>query len=177
MECKFWEEQGLLFTSGELDEKEKRVFEDHLHACDTCRDELQIYMTMKQSFFAPHTLEESPSEAVDKEILRVCSAPVRPAAVSTLFATYIKKAVYAALILAVGFAGGAYFIGLKVDTDLQRAEKAGIGNEQAPANIATGPGASRNVSADSADVDSSGQVIKRGDLQSQGVVPVDLKEE
>jgi anti-sigma factor RsiW len=176
MECNKWEEKGLLFTSGELSEEEAKAFNDHCMTCETCRKELQLYHREKESLFKPEMFEESPSPAVDKEIMRVCTRPVKPTMTSPIFSSFIKNTIYALLIFAVGFGGGAYFIAMKTDSD---ARNANIVRQQEQTIQQPQVVADQQMRADkeidSAISDSTPQQFKRGDAED--IVPVGVQEQ
>ena len=171
MECNKWEEKGLLFTSGELNEEEAKAFNDHCMTCETCRKELQLYRREKESIFRPEMFEESPSLAVDKEIMRVCSQPMKPTITSPIFSSFIKNTIYALLIFAVGFGGGAYFIAMKTDSDARKANIVQQQEETTPQPQVVADQLKRADSEeDSAISDSTPQQFKRGDAQD--IIPV-----
>lgn len=182
MECNYWDEKGLLYMAGELDEKEMHAFDDHLETCDVCQKELQLYREEKKSLFMAEMFEEAPSPAVDNEIIRVCSQPIKPAVTAAVFPSFVKNTIFALLILAIGFGGGAYFVGIKVASDAKKAEQQ-IANEDksaqeqtlkvAPSKVASGKVYRNDSLSDSIGSDSA-QIFKRGNLDMQGVVPVDL---
>lgn len=186
MECNLWEEKGLLYLAGELGESEQQVFKDHLATCEYCRTELQLYQKEKETFFKPEMFEDEPSPAVDREIIRVCSQPIKPALHMPLFPAYVKNVVFALLILAVGFGGGAYFAGLKVASDIKTAEQGTNKKDKLAVEKRDSHSASQMVAnqhrgdeeslSDSAESDSA-RIFKRGNLNAQGVVPVDLTDE
>ena len=120
MECNYWEEKGLLFTSGELSEEEVNAFNDHLKTCELCQKELQLYQQERETLFRPEMFEDAPPALVDSEILRVCSQPIKPTITSPIFTTFVKNVIYAVLIFAVGFGGGAYFVANKTASDARR---------------------------------------------------------
>ncbi len=185
MECNIWEEKGLLYMAGELDENEKQSFKVHLVGCEICQTELQTYSKEKEMLFRPEMFEDEPSPYVDREIIRVCSQPIKPVLQVPLIPAFVKNTLFALLILAVGFGGGAYFAGLKVASEIKTAGfKTGEQNIRAAENRGARPlsqvAASQKDEDDSlADsvVSDSAQIFKRGNLDMQGVVPVDLTNE
>jgi hypothetical protein len=104
-----WERNGLLYTSGELEEEEKKEYEIHLQQCDRCREELQRYTKLKENWFTPEILGENSPEHVDKEILRVCARPRQSITTTPLFGAVMKKSIIALFLLVVGMGGGSYF--------------------------------------------------------------------
>ena len=172
MECNKWEEKGLLFTSGELNEEEAKAFNDHCMTCETCRKELQLYRREKESLFKPEMFEESPSPAVDKEIMRVCTQPVKPTMASPIFSSFIKNTIYALLIFAVGFGGGAYFIAMKTDSDARNANIVRQQEQTIPQQRVVADKQMRTDSKeDSAKSDSASRPIKLG--SPEDIIPVD----
>lgn len=185
MECNLWEEKGLLYLAGELAESEQQVFKGHLATCEYCQTELQLYQKEKETLFKPEMFEDEPSPAVDHEIIRVCSQPIKPAVHMPLFPAYVKNVIFALLILVVGFGGGAYFAGLKVASDIKTVEQATDEKDKLAIDKKDSHAASQMVVnqrrdddslSDSAESDSA-HIFKRGNLNTQGVVPVDLTDE
>jgi len=185
MTCNHWEEKGLLYTAGELESGEQRAYDEHLAGCDYCQNELQLYQKEKKAFFMPAMFEDEPSSHVDKEIIRVCSQPIKPAVTAIVFPSLIKNVIFALLILVVGFGGGTYFAGLKITTDIKKAEKASSENEkiaselnqaQTASQVASSQNLTDDSLSDSLKTDST-RIFKRGNLNAQGVVPVDLTDE
>lgn len=187
MECNQWTEKGLLFMAGELDEKETRAFNNHLESCDFCRKELRLYQEEKNSLFKPEMFEEAPSSAVDKEIIRVCSQPIKPTVTFTAFPSFLKRTIFALLILAIGFGGGAYFTTIKIASEVNKREQR-IADKNKPIQeqkpyVSPSKVVSSKLQYNEASFDSAGsndsmpRTIKRGNLSIPGVVPVDLTDE
>lgn len=176
MECNLWEEKGFLFLSGELPDSELQAYKQHCETCDFCQHELQQYKNEKETLFTPEMFEDEPSPEIDREIIRVCTRPIKPVVHAPLFPVFVKNAIFALLILAVGFGGGAYFAGLKVSSDMKIAEQKRMENEKAVNNTRTPAPTTDVATTDSAAPDST-QIFKRGNLNMQGVVPVDLTDE
>ncbi len=190
MECKEWDNQGLLFANAELNEEGMRLFEAHLEKCELCRKEYDLYEYEKKTFFNPEMFEESPSAAVDKEIIRVCSKPFKPAVFFAFSQSFFKNAFFAMLFLIIGFGGGVYFSGVKVVTDIRGKDKqiADKTNQQKSIESSSALVSNQHennegepdLKSDSniTDLsDSASQFNKRrGNLSMQGVVPVDLEE-
>ena len=174
MVCEIWEEKGLLYLADELDESESNVFESHLAECETCRRERELYLKEKENFFKPEIFEDEPSTAVDNEILRLCSDPVRPTGAGLMFPSFVKKIIFALLILSVGFVGGAYFAGLKEPSNIKQAET-NMEEKVQVERVATGINRSGDPADDS--TSDSAVIFKRGNLTGEGVVPVDLTQE
>jgi hypothetical protein len=173
MECKQWEEKGLLFTADELDETQVTLFNDHLQVCEGCREELARYRREKKEFLFPAMFEDEPSPAVDAEIIRVCSLPIRPALVSSVFPSFIKNSLAALFILTVGFGSGAYFAGVKIESGIKLAKQNAVTMQKNA--LVERQEVIKNDSA--ARSDSLPKVVKRGNLDVKGVIPVDLTDE
>ena len=182
--CSKWEETGLLYSSGELGELETREYEAHLKMCEECSEELNTYKFEKTSFFTPEILGESPSQAVDKELIRVCSSAKKQFAKVSVFPIFMKKAAVSMLLLVIGFATVGY---IKLNSEQARAmqaqllEREGVSGSTAEQQNSQTPSValSENDSMlyDSLSRDSNTNFSKtRGNLNTQGVVPVDLKD-
>lgn len=108
MACNRFEESGLLYVSGELDEHEIRQFEAHLEVCSECRYETEEYKKERERFYNAKILEETPSESVDKEIIRICSVP-KKRYTSLFLPLFLKKRTAAPLyIIMIMVAIGGY---------------------------------------------------------------------
>jgi anti-sigma factor RsiW len=108
MACNRFEESGLLYVSGELDEHEIRQFEAHLEVCSECRYETEEYKKERASFYNPTNFEEVPSESADKEIIRVCSVS-KKRYTSAFLPLFLKKRTAAPLyIIMIMVAIGGY---------------------------------------------------------------------
>lgn len=175
MECNYWEEKGLLFTSGELNEEDAKAFNDHLKSCEQCKKELQLYRHEKETFFKPEMFEDAPSAAVDSEILRICSQPIKPTVASTIFTTFVKNVIYALLIFAVGFGGGAYFIANKTASDARNKNLTQQQKIAPSTQIVSDQQRSTDPVKDSAESDSTPQIFKRAD-DIQDIVPVGVQD-
>ncbi len=175
MECNIWNEQGLLYTSEELSEAEVKTFKAHLEQCTICQQELDQYRKEKEAWFSPEMLEETPSLEVGKEIVRLCSNPVKPTSSFLLFPAYVKNLFYALVVLAVGFGGGAYYTGVRFAAKAEKEEgtvvkMAGKGNETlAPIN--------RDASNDSSAEENDTLINRRNEIPLQGVIPVNQEDE
>ncbi|MBN1980106.1 MAG: hypothetical protein JW795_01135 [Chitinivibrionales bacterium] len=191
MECNKWNESGLLFCSGELNKDEMDAFAGHIESCSICQSEIQMYRSEQQKFFSAALLEDEPSEAIDAEIIRVCSQRVKPSVHTALFSTYLKRATVPLLLLLVGFAGGIYFISLKSDISTVQ-NQGSFPQTVTPHQKHSIPSATPVVASAAAATDSnihqndstvenqdSGKatIQRRGNLSDHGVYPVDLKED
>ena len=173
MDCRKWEELGLLYSSGELNGKEARDYEDHLKECEECGRELSLYRREHERLYTPRVLGESPPAAVDAEILRVCSDPRKQAAGFTLVPALLRKALVPALLLAIGFVSAGYImLNMENAGQLKAAaakEKAAVvASQQQPAPAL----ATADSAGDSAKAAAVNFAKTRGDLSGQGVVPV-----
>ncbi|MDG5815119.1 hypothetical protein QA601_08520 [Chitinispirillales bacterium ANBcel5] len=186
MVCSKWECSGLLYSSGELNEQETKEYEAHLEGCQECRDELATYRKEQKMFYTLDTLGESPSQAVSEEILRVCSSAKKQYTNVGFFPVFMKKAAVSMLLLMIGFATVGY---IKLNHDQAQAMRAQlVGDEETKdsnavtqsAESATSVVFSENDSGalfDSLNKDTNVNFSRtRGDLNTQGVVPVDLKD-
>lgn len=181
MECNHWLEKGLLFTSGELDEKEMEQFNIHLTTCSICKSELELYTHERENYFNLSILEETPSSVVDDEILRVCSKLPIPTSTHIGYISFFKKAFLALLVLVIGFSGGAYFTGLKTKSEIKNAENtipkekklANHPTNNNKSNVLTTAGAGEGtISSDSLSPDSLQKTINRGNGNMDGILPV-----
>jgi anti-sigma factor RsiW len=173
MDCRKWEEFGLLYSSGELDGKEARDYEEHLKECEECGKELYLYRREHERFYAAGVLGEAPSPAVDAEILRVCSDPRKQAAAFGFMPAFIRKAVVPALLLVVGFISAGYIMmnmenagQLKAAAEKEKAAVAAQQQQPVPAVAAA------DSAGDSAKAAAVNFAKTRGNLSGQGVVPV-----
>ncbi|HLV30858.1 MAG TPA: zf-HC2 domain-containing protein, partial [Chitinispirillaceae bacterium] len=109
MACSNLEETVLLYSSGELSEKEEKSFEEHMSMCDECRKEFDSYRTEQEKFFTYDVLGEAPSKDVDKEILRVCSDARKKVTGLGIMPVFLKKTIYSLTFFVVGFVVVGYF--------------------------------------------------------------------
>jgi len=89
--CNKFEVSGLLYLSGELGEGEARGYEAHLGACGECALEVESYRRERAAFYGPEILGESPSAAVDSEILRVCAGARGARPITFLSMAFVRK--------------------------------------------------------------------------------------
>ena len=178
MECNQWNENGLLFTSGELDDILKNEFSNHLNSCSMCRCEFDTYESEKKVLYNPIHFEETPSESINKEILRVCCKPRNYSFFPIGFQSVFKNTFFAFFVLAIGFGGGVYFAGLNKDSESNQPSNTMV-NKVAPAAQQIGvisPPAlmakqhiTHLVVDDSLNSDSAVQTIKKGNISMEGV--------
>lgn len=186
MECRKWEETGLLYSVQELNAKENNDYEDHLKECGECRSELYRYRQEHRRFFTLENLCAVPSPKVDAEILRVCSDCRRHVAVKApaLFTSFFRKAFIPVALFIVGFISIGYIM-LNVQ-NAEQARSASAANSktsnsvvhQSAANAAVVAFANK-AAADSLKDSLKGNKVNyaktRGNLNGQGAIPVDLK--
>jgi len=178
MACSKWEETGLLYSSNELDELEKKAYEEHLAGCEECRSEYESYRKEQTSFFTPEILGETPSEKVDAEIKRVCSTPKKQFTSIGFFPVF-KKTVFSVTFFVVGFIVVGYFsLNIENSRGIQKVvveEKPDSSPSRSPEIVAEkkNPDSLQHDSLNDSDVYFS---KTRGNLQIKGVYPVDLKD-
>ena len=108
MECKRWEEEGLLYSSEELNGTEKAEYEVHMASCGFCEQELASYRSLQK---LTGSLEEDTDPEIDRIVMRLCTKAVRPSAFSALSGWAVKIGVPVMFIVA-GFSGGMYLAAL-----------------------------------------------------------------
>lgn len=176
MACNTWEERWLLYGSDELSEQEVADFTSHIKNCDACRCELDTYNLEKKSFYTFDILGENTSEAVDREILRVCSSRRRQVATFNLFPIFFKKAAISVALFLIGFSAVGY-IAFKVESKRTTftpvvAQK----NLQQSSPMVAEPTTAKDSAEESVLSDSAVNFAKtRGNLDLRGVYPVDLQ--
>jgi len=184
MECKVWEEKGMLYSSNELSERERAEFSEHLKSCSECSRELEVYYHEKEHLFSGDVFTDSPSAACDAEILRVCSDGRKRVSNANPLPLFFKRAFVSVSFLLVGFVAVGYFT-LKTEAPNRRMT---VGATSDPAPMVDTPVApvSETLQAlvdektDSTESDSSRKnsvnfANTRGNLGVRGVVPVDLQ--
>ncbi|KMQ52873.1 hypothetical protein CHISP_0094 [Chitinispirillum alkaliphilum] len=178
MVCSKWEESGFLYSSGELDQQKAREFEAHLKECSECESELKAYINEKNSLFTADVLGENPSEAVSKEIKRVCASGTKQFTGNPLFSLIAKKAAVSMLLLIIGFTTVSY-IRLNSEQAQSMKSRLTVKND----TVRTTANAELVSAQDSALFDSLKRDSNanfsntRGNMEMQGVVPVDLTDE
>jgi hypothetical protein len=174
MECCKWEELGLLFSSGELDRIHASDFEEHLKECDECRKELYYYRAEKKRFFTADMLGVSPSPEVDAKILHVCSDVRKKGVPFTLMPAFLRKAVMPVSLFALAFVSAGYII-LNMDNASQM-KSAAVKVQPAQSVIQSAAVQPYfDSTADSTKGLKDNFAKSRGNLEGQGVIPVDLK--
>ncbi len=168
MACDRWETEGLLFTSGELDEAVATSYNEHIKECEPCRDELAFYSEGKESFFSPQLLSENPSSTTDDKIIKHCSVPVKPTFFMSGIGNLVKTGSLALLVLMLGVSAPVYFSAVKSSSG----ESAVASVQPKAEDILT----DSSIAKDS--LDKEGKVeLKRGNLNMNGVIHVELSGE
>ena len=181
MECKRWEENGLLFVSEELDDDERQSFERHLAECSWCAAEEKAYRMDRERFFTEKILGEAPSAACDAEILRVCSDGRRKVTGFASMPLFIRRSVVSFMLFAIGFVGVGYItlkggIGKKAAGVSAVASDSSITAEPVAAGASFAPGTDAvDSTADSSSEKAVNYSKTRGNLDLNGVYPVDLQ--
>ena len=178
MACSEWQDQVLLYASGELAENEKVQFEEHCAGCESCRGELETRRHESATLFSVENLGEAPSPTVDAEILRLCANPKSRVVGTQFFPVVARRAVAALFFLCIGLGGGLY-VAYQLDSG---APEQGMATQPSPAEeqVASGTGAEQAAapaSDSAADSTKRQQVFPggRGAAAERGVVPVDLQ--
>lgn len=186
MECNSWVEEGILYTSGELPADRRDALQKHLSSCKTCNEEMESYKSEKINWFNADMIGVKPSVQLDERIKECCSKLPRPATVVSPFSMLFRKTLVSVLFLAVGFGGGVYFA---INLDGQNAGSVQVAEQSPAANTeAANSRAEQSVAnvAPQTPTDSAGSKgaeeneavpFNRGSLKTEGVVPVDLKDE
>lgn len=187
MECRRWEETGLLYSVQELNSNDCNDYEEHLKECGECRSELYRYRQEHGRFFTVENLGAAPSPKVDSEILRVCSDCRRSVVVKApaLFPAFFRKAFVPVALFVVGFISVGYIM-VNVQ-DAGQAKSALVKNSNTSTITVTQMAAAAGAvgSTDQAATDSLNDSLKgnkvnyaktRGNLSGQGAIPVDLKD-
>jgi hypothetical protein len=174
MECRKWEEAGLLYTAGELTAQEALDYETHLAVCEECRKELCCYRREHERFFTAEVLGEVPSATIDAEILRVCSDPrpkVRIAAPALFAAFFRRQILVPAMLFVIGFISVGYIM-MNMENARQMAAhqpQKGVVQTMTAQAVPDSP-------KDTLDNDSGVNFAStRGNLNDKGVITVDLK--
>ena len=178
MACNKFEESGLLYVSGELDEHEIRQFEAHLKVCSECSYETEEYKKERASFYSPANFEEVPSESVDKEIIRVCSV-TKKRYTSAFIPLFLKKRAAAPLyIIMIMAAIGGYvqyhsMNAQKMSAQLLNETAAPVVSASAVTEQDISPAIALSETDSAALFDSAAAFSKtRGNLNMEGVVTV-----
>lgn len=176
MACNTWEERWLLYGSGELSEQEQADFTAHISNCDACRCELDTYNLEKKSLFAFDVLGENTSEAVDREILRVCSSRRRQVATFTMFPLFFKKTAISVALFLIGFSAVGYVAYKFESNNIMSASVASQQELQQSSPKVAEATTAKDSAEEAAESDSAVNFAKtRGNLDVRGVYPVDLQ--
>jgi hypothetical protein len=175
MACSKWEEVGLLYCSRELDQKESDDFGAHMEACPECKSELELYENEQKSFYTLDILSESPSKEVDAEILRVCTAK-KQYTNGTFFSGFVKKVTYSVGLFLVCFLVVGYFT-LNVQNANRHKGASTAMHPESQKNTNSTVVSNENDSILRAQQKDSAVIYSknRGNLETKGVIPVDLK--
>lgn len=179
MACSMWEEVGLLYSSDELSEPEKKTFIEHMQKCSECSSEYEWYLRGKKEFFNDDILCETPSASCDAEILRVCSDGRKKYTGISSLPAFFRKSVVSVTLFLVTFTIAGY---LAFQMDSSR-ELDVASEETTPAvdsmknNILAekNPAATDDSLSDSIDGNNVNYSKNRGNLNVNGVVPVELQ--
>lgn len=181
MGCIKWEESGLLFSSSELGETEAKNFEEHLCSCEECRDEFQAYQKERQMFFSGDILSETPSKRVDDEILRVCASARKMYTNTGFFTPFLKKTLFSVTFFIMGFVVVSYFTINMENADRKKQslalQRTAIDSASMASSTQVAGGAIHDSLKKDSIRDSNLYYSKtRGNLGTNGVFPVDLKD-
>ncbi len=173
--CSKWQELGLLYASEELDNLNRAEFESHLNECKECVTELDSYLSDKKNLFTPELLGEIPSDAISSEIKRVCASSKKQYTTTPLFSLVAKKAAVSMLLLVIGFATITY-VRLNSDQALSIRARMAV-NDHTTDSVTAALSQQDSAMFDSLKRNPDVNFSKtRGNMNLQGVVPVDLQE-
>jgi len=181
MECVKFEELGLLYVSGELNAVESSAYEAHLTECAECRSEVETYKSERETLYTADILGEAPSEAVDKEILRVCANPKKKFSFAVM-PIYLKK--YAAapiflMLLMVTVGGYIRYHSMSAESLRARLiSEAALSAERELERDGYTPQVDYDeiAKSDSGDIGIGTHAKPLGNLELEGVVPVSKSE-
>lgn len=172
MACSKWEEIGLLYCSRELDEQEAKQYDVHLANCSECNLELVQYQSDQKSFFTPEILGEITSKEVDEEIIRVCTAKKQYTSIG-IFPALIKKSIFSVSFLLLGFAVVGYFF-YNIENANNQKKNLALDPPSSPTTVLAEQ--ESTLSFKDSIKDSAVYFSRtRGNLETRGVFPVDLK--
>jgi hypothetical protein len=175
MECRKWEEAGLLYSAGELSGQETLDFEAHLSMCEECGNELRYYRSEREQFFNVGMLGEVPSASVDAEILRVCSDPrpkVRIAATALFTAFFKRQILVPAMLFIIGFISVGYIVMNSENArQMSGSTAAAVGTKVELSSVKDIDSLKDSLGADS----KANFASTRGNINDNGVITVDLK--
>jgi hypothetical protein len=188
MECNKWDESGLLYLSGELDETSRTKFSNHFSTCAFCTQELNQYTFEKKSFYTLENFCIEPSCECNNKILSLCTAAPRTTGIGLFSSFWIKRTVFSALVFTLGVAAGGYFsfayYHAKTDAVFAKAASASV---SAQAGSVTRPAIndSFRIALDTSKQNNTPALFKKNDRHSplerttpsQGIITVDLNKE
>lgn len=178
MACSMWEEVGLLYSSDELNEQDKKSFAEHMQKCSECSSEYEWYLRSRKEFFNDSILCDAPSASCDAEIMRVCGDGRKKYTGFSAIPVFFKKSVVSMVLFIATFTIAGYFA-FQMDTS----KESQMANENTMQPPAQQQGSlAENKTADSEDslkdsLDNSKVNFSktRGNLNANGVVPVNDK--
>jgi hypothetical protein len=177
MACDKWEEIGLLYCSSELDQQDAKSFETHLYSCTECKTEFDEYQKERTTFFTSEILGETTSRKIDDEILRVCTAQKQFTSIG-IFPSLVKKSILSVSFLIMGFVVAGYFVFNIENANRQKHGFAMDPTKHDSLAFVQKGNASTEASISSKDSSKDSAVYfsrTRGNLNTNGVFPVDLK--
>jgi len=187
MECKNWQETGLMYLSGELTSEEASQFLEHTRVCDVCKHEVASYEYLQKTVLSSEIFCEAPSEAIDAKILAACSYKPMITGMNLFGTTWVKRTVYASLFLVFGLGAGIYFAmnyyaPVQTDSQTAAAQQAVPVSPVPAAKPATTVALHKDSLAshpkDSLNQPENQMITRPIDASSQqGIVTVDLKKE
>jgi len=180
MDCSKWDDAGLLFASGELTEAQTIQYKEHIAVCQYCASEHSQYSKEKELLYCPGFFSEAPSTLVDEKILSLCSKPMIPTSIGIFSAPWIKRAIFSAVIFALGLGSGGYFAFAYYQTKSSASYAAA--KDVAPAATPQTPATtiSDSVARISHSALAHGKQVSPAlgaGSSSQGIITVDLKKE
>ncbi len=176
MECNKWEEMGLLYSSGELNDLEQKSYSEHLEKCLECRGQMAEYRKM-QPFFSFDILGEIPSAACDTEILRVCSDARKKVLGINSISLFFKKSVISVSLFIVGFitVGSIVMVVEQKNSGITTVRTTIDSAETQSAATTFEKGVTDSLSKDTSENREVNFAKTRGNLDLKGVYPVDLQ--
>jgi hypothetical protein len=180
MACSKWEETGLLYTSDELTTQEKESFTLHLVECGECRNEYETYRCEQATLFSNDVLGATPSAACDAEILRVCSDGRKRITSVGGVSVFLKRSVISLALFVASFTVVGYLAFNAHESGLHGAGdgivKSNTDQTIKHNEVGIAPQVRQNDSlADSTGKNSVNFANQRGNLDLNGVFPVDLQ--
>jgi len=179
MACSMWEEVGLLYSSDELSEQDKKSFVEHMQKCSECSSEYEWYLRSKKELFNDVVLSETPSASCDAEIMRVCGDGRKKYTGFSALPVFFKKSVVSVALFLATFTIAGYFA---FQMDASRGSQIADENTTQPVTQQQQGVLAENKAANTEDSlkDSLGNSNvnfskTRGNLNTNGVVPVNDK--